>query len=234
VRDLAVIAASSKGILLDFDGPVCHLFAGYPAPIVAAQMMTGLTALGVSIPDEVQDCRSPTAVFLWVASERPEFTMAAEDLLIQAELTAVETSTPTRHVDKVLAAAVETGRVVAIVSNNSAQAIHRYLERQGLASYVSAVAGRAYGRPELMKPNPDSLMKASAEIGIPIEECLFVGDAVTDVHAAYDAGARSIGYAKSPARAVGLFDAGADVVIDDMALLASNLRNSPRLRKPHL
>jgi phosphoglycolate phosphatase len=230
VRDLAAIVAASKGVLLDFDGPICHLFAGYPAPLVAAQMMTGLVSLGVVIPESVQECRSPTDLFLWAASERPELATAAEDLLVQGELAAVETSTPTRHVDKALAAAIETGRIVAIVSNNSAQAINRYLEKHSLASYVSTVAGRIYGRPDLMKPHPDSLMKASANIGVPVGECLFVGDSVSDVHAAHDAGAHPIGYAKSPARTVGLFDAGADIVIDDMALLASALRQSPRNR----
>jgi HAD superfamily hydrolase (TIGR01549 family) len=230
VRDLAAIVAASRGVLLDFDGPVCHLFAGYPAPIVAAEMLTGLATLGVAIPDQLYECRSPTDVFLWVASERAESTTLAEDLLKKAELAAVETSKPTCHVDRVLAAAVETGRIVAIVSNNSAEAINRYLEKHGLASYVSTVVGRAYGRPDLMKPHPDSLMRASKNIGVSVEECLFVGDAVTDVHAAHEAGAHPIGYAKSPARTVGLFEAGAGVVIDEMAILASALRQTS-LRK---
>lgn len=231
MNELAAIAASSRGILLDFDGPVCHLFAGYPAPIVAAEMLTGLAALGLDIPEPLYECRSPTDVFLWVAAERAESTTLAEDLLKKAELVAVETSTPTRHIEKVLAAAVETGRVVAIVSNNSAQAIDRYLKKHGITSYVSTVAGRAYGRPDLMKPHPDSLMRATKTIGVSVEESLFVGDAVSDVHAAHEAGAHSIGYAKSPARAVGLFDAGANVVIDDMGLLGSALRKNSLRRQ---
>ena len=47
-----------------------------------------------------------------------------------------------------------------IVSNNAEPAIEAFLDHHDLRSLVHTVIGRVPGRPELMKPHPDSVLRA--------------------------------------------------------------------------
>jgi hypothetical protein len=53
-------------LLLDFDGPICSIFAGYPAPRVAAELVALLDVEGVAVPPEVRGEGDPLAVLRWV------------------------------------------------------------------------------------------------------------------------------------------------------------------------
>src|SRR5262249_14238898 len=124
-----------------------------------------------------------------------------------------------------ITAASKAGRLVAVVSNNSAPAIVSYLTRVKVSDQVACVVGRTQGHPERMKPDPDPVLRAAEALSAPITRCLMIGDAPTDIEAARRAGARSIGYAKSPERYSGLEQAGGDTVIGNMWDLASALEN---------
>ena len=49
-------------LLLDFDGPVCGIFAGYPAPRVARELIAALRAAGVDVPDATAEQTDPIEV----------------------------------------------------------------------------------------------------------------------------------------------------------------------------
>lgn len=133
-----------------------------------------------------------------------------------AEREAAETAEPTYGAVEAVLAAEQRGWRLAIVSNNSTQAVRAYLALSGIASSIRAVVGRVPSRPGLMKPHPYLLLQASQLLGVPPTKCAFIGDSDSDMIAAKSCGARGIGYAKSPSRIEGLYAAGAEAVTETM------------------
>ncbi|MFL6144332.1 MAG: HAD family hydrolase [Labedaea sp.] len=203
-------------ILLDFDGPICSVFAGYPAPQVADDLRLFLGTIGILDTDAIGAATDPLEILRWVAATYPSAALDVDGVLCAAERNAVATASPTAHAHDAIVAARRTGRLVAIVSNNSEPAIGDYLARYSLASQVAFVAGRAHGAPELMKPHPDSVQRALGRLGVPASACVFVGDSVTDVAVSRLTGVRPVGYAETPDRRADLVRAGAEVVIATM------------------
>jgi phosphoglycolate phosphatase-like HAD superfamily hydrolase len=113
---------------------------------------------------------------------------------------------------------------VVIVSNNAAEAIDAYLALHGLAGLVEATIGRRRGRPELMKPHPWAVDAALTLLARPPEDCLLVGDSVTDIEVSRKRGPRSIAYIKAPDRREALAALGPDAQVDSMRVLAGYVR----------
>ena len=140
------------------------------------------------------------------------------------ELAAVATAAPTPYVHEVVTACQNSGRSVAVVSNNSAAAVHFYLARHGLDDRISLVVARANHNPALLKPSPYLITQAVRALNAEPDECTLVGDSVTDVQAARLASVQSIGYANKPGKRERLTAAGAAVIINSLADLALRLR----------
>lgn len=225
---LEEIIAQVDALLLDFDGPLCRLFAGYPAGRAAEAERDLLRARGVDVPAEFANASDPLRLLQWTGTHHPALIPGVEERLLTAERMAVRSAAPTPHSADVLRSAVESGLRVGVVSNNSAPAINAYLEMHGLSGYVSAISGRVPGQLDLMKPNPHLVARASELLGVRTSRCVLVGDSATDMEAARSAGARSVGYAKAPGRVDVLADSGAEVVIEDMAILAQAIANAAR------
>ena len=68
-----------------------------------------------------------------------------------------------------------------IVSNNAEPAIEAFLDHHDLRHLVHTVIGRVPGRPELMKPHPDSVLGALDILDRPPAQCVLIGDSVTDI-----------------------------------------------------
>lgn len=225
---LADVLSATSSVLLDFDGPVSPIFANGVNAAVAEQMRAALTREGVVIPDQLAQDYDPVHVLQFAAElSRPELAALAEDVFRHGEVEAARQAAPTIGAHDAIRACHDAGRALVIVSNNYAGAIEVYLEVHHLAPYVQAVIGRAYARPDLMKPHPQPVHRALAVLDDPPERCVLVGDSLTDIEVAHKTGVRSIGYAKRPERFPGLTDAGADVVIDDMRTLANAFRDVP-------
>jgi HAD superfamily hydrolase (TIGR01549 family) len=206
----------SGPLLLDFDGPVCGIFAGLPAPGVAGELVQLLRAEGVELPDNIAAEPDPLAVIRWTGYHcDQQLTTAVEDALTALELRAVQTATPTPYGHEVIRAARDIGMPVAIVSNNSRRAVSAYLALHELAELVERVNGRPYARPEMMKPEPWMVLDAVQALGSEPAACVLVGDSMTDIVAARAAGVHVIGLANRP-RKVAPF-AIADAVITTMA-----------------
>jgi HAD superfamily hydrolase (TIGR01662 family) len=209
-------------LLLDFDGPVCSVFAGLSAPRVAGELVELLRAAGVEIPGEVAAEPDPLAVIRWTGDHcNAELTTAVDDALTALELQAVESATPTPHGHDVIRSARGAGVPVAIVSNNSGRAVSAYLTAHRLTEQVDRVIGRPYARPDLMKPDPSMVLDAVRAVGGDPAASVLVGDSMTDIQAARAAGVHVIGYANRPRKVVPF--AIADAVITTMADVAAAL-----------
>lgn len=217
-----VLAEASGPLLLDFDGPVCAVFAGVSAHTIAADLRELLTAKGAAIPDELESQDDPLEVLRWTgAQRRPEWTGSVEEVLRVAELRAVGKAEPTPHARDVITAAKKAGRKVGIVSNNSEPAITAYLATEHLDTHIDAVVGRAYADPDRMKPDPSSVLRAITMLHTTQDSCVLVGDSDTDVIAGQRAGVRVLGYVNKPGKTSRL--AQADAVVTDMVKIADAL-----------
>ncbi|WFG43545.1 HAD family hydrolase [Pseudonocardia alni] len=219
---LADLLRGARVVLLDFDGPVAHLFAGHPAPDVAAAVRQFATVRG----GDFSEIRTDDPLVLLRAAYRrtPEFGRDVEAHVIEHETRAAAVAAPTPGAHELIRTAAATGRAVLIVSNNSARAIRTYLARHHLTDDVAQIIGRPFGHPEQMKPDPHLLHAALDIARAAPTGAVFIGDSITDAIAGNAAAVPCIGYAKDPERAEGLADADAIAVIDDMHALAEALR----------
>ncbi|MFD8319578.1 HAD family hydrolase [Kitasatospora purpeofusca] len=209
-----------RHVLLDFDGPVCSVFAGLPAPEVARRLREGLLAAGEQAPVGAEEETDPLVLLRLVADARPDLSATTDTAL---ETDAVRVARPTSGGESVLRAAARSGRLVSVVSNNAGRAIEAYLAEHGLSDYVAGVYGRTPGDPSSMKPNPRLLLEAMEAAGTSPEHCIFIGDAARDVEAGAAAGVPTIGYANKLGKAAKLAAAGAVVIVGSMELIADAL-----------
>ncbi len=220
---LADVLRPVKHVFLDFDGPVCSVFAGLPAPEVAQRLRAYLLAAGGQVPTGGDTEADPLALLRLVADTRPDLVPTTDLALAQLEEEAVSLGEPNIGGASVMHACTETGRSVWIVSNNATSAICAYLVKHDLAVHVAGVFGRVHGNPSSMKPNPRLLLDAMDAAGAKATECIFIGDAVRDVEAGHAAGVATIGYANKPGKEARLTAARAVLVVDSMQLIADSL-----------
>ncbi|WP_416903040.1 HAD family hydrolase [Micromonospora echinospora] len=222
--DLGRLFDEVSAMLLDFDGPVCSIFANYPAPKVAAELVDVLRRHGVDVPPDLASEPDPLEVLRRIgATGDQNATRAVEDALCEAERQVVETAEPTPYGREVIVAARQAGFPVAAVSNNSASAVSAYLAAHRLAIHVSPVVGRAYADPARMKANPEPVLQAVRAVGELSNRCVLVGDSLSDIDGARAAGVRVIGYANRPTKIKAFRTAGADLVITSMGEIAAAL-----------
>lgn len=198
------------------------MFAGRPAPDVAARLANLLAEAGLSVPET----GDPLEILRWTAHRHPSLTRAVDDALIAEERAAVAVAEPTAGAAELIGAAREAGKPVAVVSNNSRAAIADYLDAHGLAGDVAVVVGRAYAKPGEMKPNPLPLRRALRLLEAAPGGAVMIGDSVADITAARAAGVPAVGYANREGKNRRLSLAGADAVVTDLAVLTAELRKA--------
>lgn len=222
--DLGRLLGEVGAVLLDFDGPVCSIFSGYPAPQVAAELVAVLRRRGIDVPADLASEPDPLEVLRRTGAAGDHgITRAVEDALCAAERRAVETAEPTPFGREVIVAAQQAGMPVAAVSNNSAGAVTAYLAAHRLAGYVSPVVGRAYADPDRMKPNPQPILQAVHALGERPARCVLIGDSLSDIEGARAAGVAVVGYANRPAKIDAFRLAGAGAVVTSMGEIAGVL-----------
>jgi beta-phosphoglucomutase-like phosphatase (HAD superfamily) len=227
--DLARLLDSTTALLLDFDGPVCPIFEEGRNAAIAEQMRgTLLDELGVTdFPPHIASTYDPLHVLQFAYERDPGTpTSRVEDTFIAGEVAAAAEAKPTPGGHETIVACHETGRPVVIVSNNSQACIEAYLTRHQLDGIILGIVGRAYARPDLMKPNPTPVHQALAQLGTKPESCVLVGDSVSDVTVSLLTNVHPIGYAKRPSRMPELAEAGASIVVDSMRILADAIRTA--------
>ncbi|MFJ4851162.1 HAD family hydrolase [Streptomyces sp. NPDC088733] len=203
------------GVLFDFDGPLCHLFATTTARFVAGELWNFIEESGLppvdSVPPEKHD--SPLDVLKGAAADWTDLKAVGslEGELARLELQAVEGARETDGAEKLVRALWRERIPMAITTNNSESAVERHLENCGM---VDAFQGRIHGRqsvrpgfPLRVKPDPDCIERALVGIGqVDRRNILMIGDSPDDVAAAESAGIRFLGF-QNPDGNTGLQDA---------------------------
>jgi phosphoglycolate phosphatase len=231
--DVEALLRRVRTVLLDFDGPVCSIFAGCPAPDVADELAATAAAAGHPVSADYRRNQDPLDIFRFAGTVGPELAALVERELTNAEVKAADTAEATPGAEEFLRACRSTGRTVAVVSNNSTAAVAQYLTRAGWTDLVQIVEGRDRSDPQLMKPHPNVLERTLRDLNAPAESAAIVGDSITDVEAGLAADIWTIGYANKPGKDEAMREAGADLVLDNMAELAQATQRTPvRPAKP--
>lgn len=225
---LASLVASARYVLWDLDGPICQLFAGYPAHEIAGQLVGQIDALGMGalLTEQERFSDDPHDALLGVHARHrgSDLDLALEEWLTRRELDAVPRAMPTPYADPLIRAWSSRGVKFAITTNNSAVAAAAYIKSRRLTDCFPYVYGRTRNL-ELMKPNPHCLNEAIKAMGAAPEATLMIGDAPTDLQAARHAGVLFLGYARNEDKDRVLRDAGAEVVVDSLAQVLDVLRS---------
>jgi len=218
---LGAIIARTRYLLLDFDGPICSIFGGLPAPTVAAQLRKLFTS---PLPDEIANTPDPIEVFYYSATVSDEMAARVEAEMADLEVAAVPTAEPTPYLHEVIASARESGRIIGVVSNNGPRAVNAYLDRHGLSDGITLVVARTSHDPALLKPSPYLINEAVRGLEAILVATTLVGDSFTDIEAAHSANVASIGYANKSGKRERMTQLQAGAVITSMADLALALR----------
>ena len=208
-------------LLLDFDGPVCSVFAGFPAPDIARSLREYLR-------DEAPDgwmahVDDPHEILRASAELGPGVAARADQELTRLEVEAVKTAEATPYAADLIDRAKTGDAKLAIVSNNAQTAVVSYLSATGLLASVDNVSARSTPDPTLMKPNPYLVMRRLSALNAERESSALVGDQVSDVIAAHRAGVQAVGYANKSGKADGFKEASADLIITSMAELFAHV-----------
>src|SRR5258708_8195560 len=232
-RELAQLASRTRHVLIDFDAPVCQIFAGIPSHAAANELRSQLRAAGIDIPQSAATLADPLEVFRVVADLGDHAAITAQELLTALEVRAAQTARPTPGSADLITTATQTGRSVTIVTNNSGAAVSAYLVRHHLDTHAGKIVGRDDPDPALMKPSPYRVRIAVGSLQAEPEDCVFIGDTVTDVLAGLLGGVAVIGFANNPGNAQALSHPESRAVVSHLAALTTALRTAPSPALPN-
>ncbi|MFF9779298.1 HAD family hydrolase [Streptomyces sp. NPDC013978] len=160
-----------RAVLLDFDGPVCDLFAGRSTLPVAREIKTMARKKWNVLDPAVEACDDSHTVLQLLRDMLDRRRESALDPgpLDPAVLRAAS-DIVTRYEDEAVAAAVpapgvEHGKRLAIVTNNAEGPVRKFLELHGMSRKFEAVCGRDPRDPHRMKPDPSAVRFALERLG---------------------------------------------------------------------
>lgn len=218
---LKEVLASTRPVLLDFDGPICQIYPGGLNVRAAEKLREHLRHHGLTVPRDVARSQDPLRVLRFAGQiDNQRIVDDIESVLTNIEISAATEAPKTLGSDDFLRACADAGRPVVIVSNNAPEAIRGYLDGHVLSQYVLGVVGRVHGRPQEMKPHPRPLRTALSLLDSRPDHCVLVGDSPSDIQAAKAVGLQSIAYVKAPDRLAGLEAECPDALVADMKGLA--------------
>lgn len=220
-------------ILFDFDGPITGLFHNGRNGTIANRMRAILNTHSINLPEDIAHTYDPLMVLRWTHAHTSKIIYkSVEEACILGETQAAAVSAPTPGAHDLISACHKHGHIVGILSNNCAEAIVTYLRHRRIDE-VARIFARPRGRPNLMKPSPHLADSAIRELGVASRTVLFIGDSLTDLQTARNAGMPFVGYGKTPKRAEELRKHGAELVVEHMADIRNLLtRNSDLSANP--
>lgn len=126
------------------------------------------------------------------------------------------------HAKEMLETLKKEGFTVGAVSNKLPHTVNRGLELTGLMENMDVVIG--FDKSLKPKPAPDSILKACKDVCYPVDDVVYVGDAISDVMAAKNMGAYSIGFAQSKEDEERLSKVNPCIIISDLIELIPILK----------
>ncbi|MDQ0600773.1 HAD superfamily hydrolase (TIGR01509 family) [Streptomyces canus] len=228
IEKLRELVADVQVVLWDFDGPICRLFAGHSAVVVAKDLVEWLAGQGLRglLTEEEREHPDPMAVLYAVHRRHPRSDLVTEleERLTQQELKAVGTAMPTAFADPLIRTWLAVGARFAVTTNNSPRTVREYLADRDLTSCFDP---HIYGRTldlSLLKPHPYCLERALRAMGVAASSALMIGDSPADGEAARQAGVPFLGYARNEEKAKHLREAGAACVVHSFEPVLEVLR----------
>ncbi|MBX3004159.1 MAG: HAD family hydrolase [Anaerolineales bacterium] len=106
---------------------------------------------------------------------------------------------------------------LAVITVRGATATQAFLQASGLDAQIAVVV-HGLSTPRT-KPQAAPLLHAAAQLGVPVEACVMVGDTTVDILAAKRAGAQAIGVLSGFGEEAELRAAGADLILPSVAQL---------------
>ncbi|MET9383679.1 HAD-IA family hydrolase [Streptomyces sp. NPDC002928] len=219
---------AARVVLWDLDGPICRLFAGHHADLVADELLRWLEARGLHglLTETERESPDPHVVLGAVDLRHPGSDLVAEleERLTQEELKAMPSAMPTAYADPLIRTWTALGVRQAVATNNSPRVVRKYLEQRGLDScFVPHIYGRTQDL-HLLKPNPHAVNRALGALGAAASSALMIGDSPVDYRAAHAAGIPFLGYARNERKAKLLRDAGAGHLVESLEQVLQILR----------
>ncbi len=122
---------------------------------------------------------------------------------------------PMKHVKELIEELKKEGYKLGIVSTKKQDTVRYGLSLFGMEEAFDVILGE--GDVEKGKPAPDGIFQACRCLNEGHDNCIYVGDSVTDIEAAKNAGVYSIGYLFNPERREKLIQAKPNRIIEDLA-----------------
>ena len=121
---------------------------------------------------------------------------------------------PMDNAEALLRKLKEEGYKIGVVSTKLKDSVEMGLKMFNLDSYVDVVVG--YDSVKNNKPDPEGLLLACKLLNHTQDECIYVGDANTDIMAAKNAGVYSIGYVFDEDRKQAIVYSKPNVIIENL------------------
>jgi HAD superfamily hydrolase (TIGR01549 family) len=208
-------------------GSSCLLVRTYVTVLVADQLRAILAEGGYTdLSDDVRSAADPFDVLFYAAKLGQDEAHYIEAAFRAHEVEAVQSAQPTPSAADLMYAWRETGRPLAVVSNNSAAAVETYLDIHDLRATINLVSARTSADVALLKPSPFLVAEAADRLAVDPARCTLVGDSITDIQASRAAQVMAIGYANKPGKIDRFAAAGVDLVITSMSRVVTALRMS--------
>ena len=126
-----------------------------------------------------------------------------------------------------LAALHAKGILLSVLSLKASDQIRRPLERAGVDKYIHSVISP--DEVEKHKPEPDGIFYLSEKTGIALEDILYVGDSVTDMKTALNAGVDFAAVCTGAVTADQFAEMGARIIHPTFADLCRAIQNNQHL-----
>ncbi|MFF8674672.1 HAD family hydrolase [Streptomyces sp. NPDC015242] len=238
--DVRGVLAGARGVLFDFDGPICRLFPEDGSKPIADELRREVDAYGASpvLGAEERTHKDPHVVLGAVHRARRAGAPGLRELLrvleerltagevAAAELVAAHHEWHTPYADDLIRGLARRGASLAVVTNNSPLAAEAHLDRRGLLPFFTTVQGRRPEDPGSMKPHPDVLFRALRVLGLDPDDAVMIGDTPTDVQAAARAGVEFVGYGRNERKVRALCDVEAAMVVTSYGPLVEGVWGS--------
>lgn len=224
MSEMLDLFAGRSVLLLDFDGPVCSVFAGLSNREAAETLVQELNS---PVPEGIANTNDPFDVLHYAASLGRATGERIERRFAGIEVEAVRSARPTPYFDRFMWAVGEFNYEVCVVSNNSSEAVGAYIAAHDeVPNYLQhGIFGRTATNVALLKPNPHLLTQAMEFVQATPDECVFIGDSVSDIQAARAASVPIIALANRPEKLQRFAEYAPDAVVTTMHTLYETVRD---------
>lgn len=223
-----MVTGPLRAVLFDFDHTITDF--GHHVRWAEARGAVRTVYEGAGVPAPFLD-EHPGSLSLYIAvgERRPidgnalvEAQRRASAILDQFEAEAISATEPLPGAHDLVEALPALGVRSGIVTSNASSVARRILERLRLAAPFEVVLGRSEVR--LLKPSPEGLSAACAELAVPPAEAAYVGDSESDMRAAIAGGLHPWGVSTGLGEANALRSAGAETVFATLTEVVAQLR----------